>query len=64
MNLFNLFNQSTKDNTNDGFDHLRHNRPLRSITDIILEREPRIFTPEGADILMTTPKSITAHGEI
>jgi hypothetical protein len=30
----------------------------------ICEREPSIFTPEGADILMNIPNSITAHGEI
>ena len=70
MNLFNrITNVFTNelvatDNTNDGFDHLRHNRPLRSRTDMILEREPSIFTPESADILMNTPNSNTAHGEI
>jgi len=43
----------------DGFDHLRHNRPLRSQADFILERKPRIFSID-ADAPYETPKSITA----
>jgi hypothetical protein len=62
----NTFNRSTKDNTNDGFDHLRHNRPLQSQAEMILEPKPRkarIFTPDDS-APWEVPKSITAHGEM
>ena len=70
MNLFkritNVFTNElvAKDNTNDGFDHIRHSRPLRSKADQIIERQPRIFTPDASERLYETPKSITAHGEM
>ena len=47
---------------NDGFDHLRHNRPLRSKADQILERKPRIFDIDDSEPA-PTPKSITGAYE-
>ena len=46
----------------DGFEHLRHSRPLRSKADQIIERKPRIFTPDASEPA-PTPKSITGAYE-